>query len=773
MALAEPGPPLPRPGITALKSCLLMAALYVLVGGLSFGLLRTTGWVDPVWPAAGIAVGMLITAQPGRRAGIAIGSFLLSLPIQLLGGLSLPAGVLVSAGVSLAATVQAQVGAHLVRQRLGPRPPLQRSGEILRFMVLAGPLACLIGASLDVLLRHSAGLLTPAEVPAFWVSWWAGDSIGVIVFAPLTLMALPSQRDLWQGRRRAVALPSLVVLVMFLVAFLHARSIERREALLRINQRADLAVESLRRTLTAHNEALYGLQSLIRATGEPSPDQFSHYTSSHLMRLEGLQALSWNPLVPDHDRNAFEARQRRLPGREGFRITEKDGQGTLVPARRRPTSVPVTLIEPLRPNRAALGYDISSDPIRNAAIRAALATGTPKATSPIKLVQERGVQKGVLLILPIDEPRGFVVGVYRLGDLLENSFRDPVWGGFQLRLLESRAGGEPSELARVPSDADSIASAAGSDLPILRRPIDVGGQEWLLEVQKKPSFQTVFGGGRAAWIPLLGLLVCAPLEGFLLLTSGTERLRQRNLQRKLRTSLTAAAKAHEIKQPLARLLLQARAIQKLESNQHDSHPSDEALSGEALAALAEGIVRDARQVSVAIDGIRNLLTNEERELEPMTLNEPVQTALLLLNVELEQHDIQIEIRGLERPHRIQGDPVELQLMLINLLRNAMAATGSGGRIRIALNDTPFGVELEVEDDGPGFPKEVERIEDLFLTSHRPEGTGIGLFLVNCAVENHRASIHLARCPLGGAGISIRFPPVSSWRGSRQAGRSTS
>jgi signal transduction histidine kinase len=754
-------------------ACLQMAALYVLVGGLCFGLLRTTGWADPVWPAAGIAVGMLLTGQPGRREGIALGSFLLSLPIHLLRGLSLPASLLASVGVSLAATVQAQLGAHLVRQRLGARPPLQRSGEILRFMALAGPVACLIGASLAVLVRHGAGLLAPAEVSTAWFSWWAGDSIGVIVFAPLTLMALPSQSDLWQGRRRLVALPSLVVLVIFLVAFLHAASIERREALLRLNQRAALAVESLRRTLTAHEEALYGLQSLIRATGEPSPDQFSRYTSSNLKRLQGLQALSWNPLVPDQDRDAYEARQRRLPGRAAFRVTERDGQGRLVPARRRPTSVPVALIEPLQANRAALGYDISSDPIRNAAIRAALAAGIPKATAPIKLVQEGGAQKGVLLILPIEAPRGFVVGVYRLGDLLQESFRDSAWQGFRLRLLESGAGREPVELARARSDADAGASSGGSELPTLRRPINVGGQDWLLEVQKTTLIQPGVGTDRSAWIPLMALLVSAPLEGFLLLTSGTERLRQRNLQRKLRTSLTAAAKAHEIKQPLARLLLQARSIQTLQSNQHDASRAEEAASGDALEALAEGIVRDARQVSAAIDGIRNLLASEEdRDLEPITLNEPVQAALLILKGELDQHAIRLELRGLKRPHPIEGDPVELQLMLINLLRNAMAATGCGGRIVIALNDTPFGVELEVEDDGAGFPQGVERIEDVFLASDKPEGTGIGLFLVSCAVENHRGSIHLGRSPLGGAGITIRFPPLSSWRRSRQAGSST-
>ncbi|MGL6135328.1 MAG: CHASE domain-containing protein, partial [Prochlorococcaceae cyanobacterium] len=475
--------------------------------------------------------------------------------------------------------------------------------------------------------------------------------------------ALPSQSDLWQGRRRVVAIPSLLVLAISLAAFLHASSIERREALLRLGQRADLAVENLRRTLTAHEEALYGLQSLIRATGEPSQAEFFRYTYSHLQRLEGLQALSWTPLVPDHDRTSFEARQRQIPGRQDFRITEKDRQGMLVPAGRRPLSVPVTLIEPLQANQAALGFDIGSDPIRAATVRAALSAESPKATAPIKLVQDRGLQKGVLLILAIEEPKGFVVGVYRLGDLLEDCFLDPFWRDFEIRLVESGPGQEPRELARVPRNAGAIDPSHRTPAPVVSRPVELGGQQWQLEVQRNGTFHWGSARGNGSGlIPLVGLLISAPLEGFLLLTSGTERLRQRWLQRKLRTSLTAAAKAHEIKQPLARLLLQAHAIQGLQHRQRQESADDGVLAG-----LAEGIARDAREVSSTIDGIRNLLDNGDPVLAPINLSELVDAGLLVLRTELQEQRIAMETRGLDQPHLIEGDRGQLQVMVINLV----------------------------------------------------------------------------------------------------------
>lgn len=187
------------------------------------------------------------------------------------------------------------------------------------------------------------------------------------------------------------------------------------------------------------------------------------------------------------------------------------------------------------------------------------------------------------------------------------------------------------------------------------------------------------------------------------------------------------------------------------------------MHADALDRLAEGIVRNARQVSGAIDGIRNLLGHQGQELAPIDLNDPVQDTILLMRGDLSLGGIALEIDGLEQPHTIEGDRGQLQVMLINLLRNAMAATGPGGRIVIALRTTLFGAELDVDDDGPGFAGGVKAIDDLLLTTDKPEGMGVGLFLVGCAVDNHGATIHLRRSPLGGAGLTIRFPPSTGGR----------
>jgi signal transduction histidine kinase len=258
---------------------------------------------------------------------------------------------------------------------------------------------------------------------------------------------------------------------------------------------------------------------------------------------------------------------------------------------------------------------------------------------------------------------------------------------------------------------------------------------------------------RSTLLPVGGLLTSGLLEAFLLLTTGTERQRSRELEQKLRTSLTAAAVAHEIKQPLARMLFLARSLHTGLRRAGDGPP------GRELAVAAEGIRSDARRVSRTIDSIRDILGNVVSSLAPIDIAEPVRGALLVMKADLDRNAIDLQTTGLEHPHLIEGDRDQLQLVVINLLRNAIEAAGPQGRLAVRVRADRYAVELEVADDGPGFPEDTPGVESLCLASSKPEGTGIGLFVVRCAVENHRGSIRIGGSDLGGASVVLRFPPV--------------
>jgi signal transduction histidine kinase len=221
---------------------------------------------------------------------------------------------------------------------------------------------------------------------------------------------------------------------------------------------------------------------------------------------------------------------------------------------------------------------------------------------------------------------------------------------------------------------------------------------------------------------------------------------RRDLETKLKTSLTAAAVAHEINQPLSGILLQSHMALRQGENQ-----------GEALRVIA----REAQRVVKTIDKMKTLLRNVQTDHRRIDLAEVVQSALLYNKGLLARDHIELSTAGLDHPCLIQGDDEQLQLAITNLLRNSVEALAETKpeRREIAVHlATPGGaVELIIGDSGPGWP--ADGPAEVPLTTTKKAGTGIGLYVVRTAMDNHRGGIVFGRSPLGGAEVRLRFPRV--------------
>jgi len=225
-----------------------------------------------------------------------------------------------------------------------------------------------------------------------------------------------------------------------------------------------------------------------------------------------------------------------------------------------------------------------------------------------------------------------------------------------------------------------------------------------------------------------------------------DRRMQEILRQKLKTSLTAAAVAHEINQPLSRILLRA---------QLDREHRTEAAERESLDAL----INDAERVVVTIQKMNVLLRNVETAHRPVDLGQVVTSGLLQLKGLLRRTGVSVTQALPSAGCEVAGDDVQLQMMFTNLVRNAAEALAVGNaghrEIAIGIQVQEDHVELVVGDSGPGWTGGT--IDDKLLDSSKPQGTGIGLFVVKTAVENHHGALAVGSSPLGGAEFRIRLP----------------
>jgi two-component system nitrogen regulation sensor histidine kinase NtrY len=106
-----------------------------------------------------------------------------------------------------------------------------------------------------------------------------------------------------------------------------------------------------------------------------------------------------------------------------------------------------------------------------------------------------------------------------------------------------------------------------------------------------------------------------------------------------------------------------------------------------------------------------------------------------------------------------GDDAQLQLAITNILRNSVEAIDETDpperAIEVELSAKANEVELTIGDSGPGWSGAEQ--SEVPLTSTKKDGTGIGLYVVRTAVQNHGGKIEFGRSPLGGAEVRLTFP----------------
>lgn len=532
----------------------IVAVLYALLGLLALSVGQMAGLASPAWPAAGVAFAAALSWRWRALPGVFIGSFGVNWYwLTRLGGPDSRTWF-VAAAVGIGAVLGAAAGAALVHRFVGPVRRLDTPRAVMLTLALGGLLATTIAPTIGVAAQLTTGLLSPGQAAFGWLTWWVGDAIGVIVFGPLALMFMPSQAEYWSGRRWKTAVPSVLIVGILMAAITENGAYERARVDSAVEQLGDQAATDLARNIALHQEVLEGLHSLVEANDDLTADEFNAYSISVLARFPNLQALSWNPLVTEAGLAAFEARQRAQPGLEDFTVTERDADGNLRPVSPRPEYVVVAYIEPIAKNRSARGFDIFSNPARAAAIKTARDTGRPTATGPIDLVQESGTQKGMLALLPIyrgykggSDPgsesarraalRGFAVGVYRLGDLLAETFRSKAWDSVDVTLVDVSDRGDPVVIGDLPARDAATPDQVSAAPTATTSPLDVYGRTWELTVRPTSPAFTGSRNGVMAILLLAALAVTLLLEAFLLVLSGME-----SLARRLMSELSSAAR---------------------------------------------------------------------------------------------------------------------------------------------------------------------------------------------------------------------------------------
>jgi C4-dicarboxylate-specific signal transduction histidine kinase len=217
----------------------------------------------------------------------------------------------------------------------------------------------------------------------------------------------------------------------------------------------------------------------------------------------------------------------------------------------------------------------------------------------------------------------------------------------------------------------------------------------------------------------------------------------------------SASIAHQLNQPLASILGNAEAAQKMLARE----PVD---LGE-LREICADIVEQDHHAAQVIRRLSVLFKRGEPLFEPLDVNEVVRDTIELTRSMLTmRHVTAVTQLGVDLPP-VSGDRVQLQQLLLNLIVNACDAVAdlSDDRrvVTIRTSAETGGVQLCVTDRGPGVsPEAADKLFEPFWST-KPRGMGMGLAVCRSIAEAHRGSLTASNLPEGGADFCLRLPGV--------------
>lgn len=381
-----------------------IALAYLALGRLARLLNVPPDYVTPLFPPAGLAVGALVIWGYRTWPGIFLGAVLLNSTLPWEHGFSLAStdmarGLIIAVG----AVLQACAGTWMIQRWVGLPNTLAHERSIALFLLLAGPVACVINATIGTTALALTGDLPAQAAPRTWILWWIGDSFGVLIIAPLLLAFFGEPAQAWRPRRFAVGVPLAFTFAAVVVVYYLGSLWEQQRIHNELRMHMDVAADRLRNQLNDALRLLHSVRHFYVATGEIERHSFHAFISDSLSSLKAVEALLWLRHVPAAQQTLFET-TRHGSDVPPFRIWEVDAQGKPRPAHAVRDRIVVEFAEPAAPTQHLVGLDVSALGKLNEALKNTLHWNHVAAIGPLPLPAPIAWPRGLELYLAIGVP---------------------------------------------------------------------------------------------------------------------------------------------------------------------------------------------------------------------------------------------------------------------------------------------------------------------------------------------------------------------------------
>jgi PAS domain S-box-containing protein len=543
----------------------LLVLAYLVIGRLALLLAIPPGFATAIFPPVGVALAAVLIWGYPLLLGVYLGSTILNLTIAVSSLAELnSSNLVVASGIALGTTLQCGIASYLIRRFVGFPNALVDEYAILKTLLIGGPLTCLISAGFGPLVLYYAGLTEHHQLAFSMWTWWIGDSIGVLIAAPLMFIFFAQPRDIWRLRIATVGMPLVTATAIVVVVFLQTSHAEQSAQRLSFKEEASLAALKLEYRFLQYEQVVSFMERYHNSETDIDTIRFRQFVSPILKDFPGIKALTWNVYVPHEQRLDFEREQQSI--HTDFAIRALGPDGSLHYSPKQDFYAPITLIEPIALNYQFLGYNPLSDINRRNTFISAIKANSAKISPLVALVQNPK-QSGFLLVKAVHKDydksllTGFVVLVIDPSEIVDYSFGGITRSDYRVQVFDVT---NPVPVT-IYKDVKSKETSYSSSFAFVKS-FEFSGRKLKLEILPSEAYLKSHKSMQSWTVLAGGLLLSAMLGGFLLILSGRAELVRQQVRKQtmeLRAILDNAADAILIITDKGKIELANPAAQKL------------------------------------------------------------------------------------------------------------------------------------------------------------------------------------------------------------------
>lgn len=767
-----------------LRDSFIVAAIYILFGCVAQFLSIPPDYAVPVWPSAGVALAAAVLLGPRIFPAIFVAELVINLTItyfhdQSLNILTIASAILIGIG----ATAQAGIISAVLQRYFPDCLKLSTGKDIIVFILFAGPIGCLISSSNGASQLVLFGIIEPSNWFQSWVTWWTGDAVGNLSVTPIILKLFEPNIRGNKLRTFTYLTPSVLLIVLLVVAFSYVRDLEDDNRISVISTKANRVLDELNWHTVQMENLINSLHAYFDSAPHVSFSEFDNFSAHLYSTHPSIQALEWIPYVPHAKRDQLIA-DAKAAGFKDFEFREQSPTQALVVSPTHDFYLPIYYVYPYQLNARVHGLDVGQLTYRSEVLRNIFISGNKSLSSPLQLVQDDQRQYAYILAMPVYskkltlplpyaeiEPfiKGLVQVIVRVPDIIEEVVKSQETPAlFDIQLFDLSPG---EKIKRIFSQTDFEFNAY-----TWSQELDLFGRKLRLTLQPKPAFMSQLKGWQSYSVLIAGLFYVAILEILILSTLGRQRdieskvlLQTQDLNEAKRIAEQASAAksdflskmTHEFQTPINKIFENTHSLLSEELSSSPRDTLDKLESTLENTIQLQSLIANLFDISL-IDTSELILNLTTVELSPL-LRQTVKE----LTPAASHKGLEITLK-IADDFILKADEKRIKQILEHLIHNAIKYTEKGFIIVIASyekRDSQPGVLIRVIDSGLGIAdEELANLFETFTQAQRRHavpnhGAGLGLAITKNLVALHGGVVTVSSQSKVGSEFSVWLPII--------------